>query len=147
MKKSCAFIFFILLNITVSFGQQASNSGSNVSSLDQTLISGHFEINKENKERRVIEHINVNYAISPVPFTSVLNLEINTAEPTLFSAYIYDGDGRILAQWQPSGKNHAYRGTMNISKLKPGDYNLSIYSEMDKEVAYTIPFQKKAKNN
>lgn len=146
MKKSCAFIFFIMLNTVITFGQQASNSGSNISSFDPTLISGHFEINKENKEKRVIEHINVNYAISPVPFSSVLNLEINTAEPTLFSAYIYDRDGRILAQWQPSGKNHAYKGTMNISKLKPGEYNLSIYSEMDKGVAYTIPFQKKGMN-
>jgi hypothetical protein len=136
-----------MLNAAVSFGQNASNSTSNISSHDPTLISGHFEINKENREKGIIEHINVNYALSPVPFTSVLNLEINTAEPTIFSACIYDGDGRILAKWQPTGKNHAYKGSLNISKLSPGDYNLSIYSEMDKGVAYTIPFQKKAKNN
>lgn len=147
MKNSLIFVFFLLLNINSSFGQQSQNSGPNTSSLDPALISGHFEINKENEKNGVTEHINVNYAISPVPFTDVLNIEINTADPTIFSASIFDAKGRTLAQWHPSGKSHTYKGTLNISKLKPGDYNLSIYSELTKGVAYNIPFQKKAKNN
>ncbi len=134
-----------MLNAAVSFGQHASNSTSNISSHDPTLISGHFEINKENREKGIIEHINVNYAISPLPSGDVLHLELNTAEPTLLRAYVYDANKRMQALWLPSAKSYTYKGDMNIAKLKPGTYKLSIWSEINGDIAYEIPFQKNGK--
>src|SRR5947207_2994932 len=100
MKQySISVIFFgLLVTVNNTYGQEQSPAATQKHSqvIENTVISGHFEIEKNNKERKVTEHINVNYALSPAPFSNILNLELGTTDPMFFCADIVDSKGNKL---------------------------------------------------
>ncbi len=144
MKKWFALtLLVVVLNITNSPGQEIRQSQStNNSSVDKSVISGHFSIDKDNRQSGVVEHINVNYALSPVPVTSVLNINLRTPAPLMLTADIVDINGRKLIHWEPASKSYTYSGVINIDQLVPGNYKVDIYSEFSPAFVYSINFQK-----
>ncbi len=110
--------------------------------LDKSIVSGHFEIDKPNKARGVIEHINVNYAIAPAPFTNTLQLQLNTPDPMYFAADVIDAKGTKRIHWQPAQKSHSYNESVDISQLEPGAYQINITNGAKSESLYSISFQK-----
>ena len=141
--------FALFINVSNSFGQQTINhvaDKSNNQVIDKTILSGHFEIEKANKERGIMDHINVNYALSPVPFCNVLNLELSTPDPVIFTAAIVDLNDRKLVQWKAEGPDYIHKSRIDISKLEPGNYKVNIYWEKSEGLLYSIPFQKNGKD-
>ncbi len=147
MKKRFLGSFVIALSLCGGsvFAQQTMGSrlpAKQNDLLDKSIVSGHFEIDKPNKARGIIEHINVNYAIAPAPFSTTLNLQLNTPDPMLFAADIIDAKGEKKIHWQPSQKGHSYNESIDISKLEPGAYQINITSGNKSESLYSISFQK-----
>lgn len=145
MKKLFTILSLGLLVCATSYGQQSHNMQTNITNenaVDKSVISGHFEMNIPDKKKGITEHINVNYTVSPAPFTQFLNLELNTAEATMFSADVVDASGAKKMHWAPAVKSNSYKGTMNIAQLVPGEYMLNIYSDLTPELLYTITFRK-----
>lgn len=138
-----------LLHVPSLYGQQAlsvKKAGPNVAAIDKSVIAGSYEIEKTNTEKGITEHINVNYRLSPAPFTNVLHLELGTSNPTSFTADIEDVKGNKITQWVPAAKSHQYKDDIDISNLAPGAYQLKIFSEINPEVAHTISFEKAGNN-
>jgi len=147
MKKGVLVSFVIALSLVSGgvFGQQKSSdklAAKQNETLDKSIVSGHFEINKPNKERGIIEHINVNYAISPAPFSNYLQLQLSTPDPTTFSAQIIDQKGEKRIHWKPQQVSHSYNESIDLSKLEPGGYQIDIYADNQSERVYSISFQK-----
>lgn len=145
MKRIFTSAFLILAGAAASYAQEGrtQDANPNIAAMNnRPVIAGSFEIDKTNSAGKT-EHINVNYAISPVPFTNVLNLELNTPNPTFFRAEIINAQGKKVAQWSPAQKSYLYKGTMDISSLPKGNYKVNIYSELAAGVVNSIPFQKK----
>jgi hypothetical protein len=145
MKKFLFVLLFAGGGALSSFGQQALSHQPKQNSFNPSVTGGSFDINKNNKQRGITEHINVNYSIYPVPFTDVLNLALSTANPLLFSADIVDLNGNKVAHWQPSVKKYSYTEAIDISSLAPGNYKINIYSEIGEGVVHSISFQKEKK--
>ncbi len=145
MKKFFAVALLALLCFGYAHGQESQRpvgSKGNTLAGDPAVISGHYEIEKVNKAKGVTEHINVNYALSAAPFRQVMNIVLNTANPTMFHADITDANGAKVMHWQPAAKSHLYNETLNFSQLVPGTYKLDIYSELNEAIPYSITFQK-----
>ena len=119
--------------------QSATISGNHT---DNSIIAGHFEIAQPNKVKGITEYINVNFGISPLPITNVLHLELNTPQPTLFTARINTPEGNTLQTWKPREKSYLYNESIDISKLTTGSYVLCIYDGENKVLLHTIPFTK-----
>ena len=137
------FVSVLLLNTTNIFGQH-TDKGTAAANLvkNNTQIAGNFEIEKNNARTGITEHINVNCVISPAPFKNVLNLELGTADPILFTADIVDPRGNKVIHWVPSEKSHHYKDNIDISQLAAGDYHLNIYCEYSPSLLQSISFQK-----
>lgn len=146
MGRSFLLIILFVLQVLCTKGQQMSTASANQGVIITSFIGGHFDINKPNVQRGITEHINVNYSISPAPFTKYLVLELNTAQPTLFTADIVDSKGTKLKHWAPEAKSYIYKGTIDIASLAPGNYKVNIYSEFSTELLYSINFHKEKTN-
>ena len=147
MKKGVLVSFVIALSLVSGgvFGQQKSSeklAAKQNETLDKSVVSGHFEINKPNKERGIIEHINVNYALSPAPFSNFIQLQLSTPDPIPFSAQIIDNKGEKRIYWKPQQISHSYNESIDIAKLEPGAYQVNIYAGNQSELVYSISFQK-----
>jgi hypothetical protein len=145
MRKSIPVIILLLLQLLSAKGQQ-NISTSNEGAIDKSLIAGHFDIDKKNEQRGITEHINVNYSLSPAPFTKYLTLELSTAQPTLFTADIVDAKGQKVKHWAPQAKSYFYKDVINISSLAPGNYKVNLYSEISTTLIYSIAFHKEKTN-
>lgn len=132
--------FTVLVSISMLFLISTSHGQQNVA--DKRIISGHFEMEKNDPKKGVTEHINVNYSLSPAPFTDVLNMELSTPDPVLFTADIVDPDGRKQYQWKPAAISYRYNENFDISKLAAGKYKLNIYCAGYPGLLKSIPFQK-----
>jgi hypothetical protein len=111
---------------------------------DNSIVSGHFEADNNVRSKggqNVTEHVNVNYSISPAPFSNELNLVLNTADPVKFSAEIVTGN-RKVAQWAATERSHLHNAKMDISKLNSGNYKVNVYWEKSNTLLYSIPFKK-----
>lgn len=140
-------IFFLLpvlaiLSIPSAYAQQAVAVKSNIEAIDKHAIVNHFEIPKKNEKTGAIEHINVNYSVSPAPFSQFIRLDLNTPHPTRFTAEVIDTKGQQLLQWTPKDKNHIYSEQFNTSNWPPADYTLKISSELNPEFVYSITIHK-----
>lgn len=112
---------------------------------DKTIVSGHFEADNNVMSKagqNVTEHVNVNYSISPAPFSNELNLVLNTADPVKFSADIVTGNDRKVLQWAATEKSHMHNAKIDISKLNAGNYKVNVYWEKSNTLLYSIPFKK-----
>jgi hypothetical protein len=141
VRLSC-FFAGLFLSGSFAFGQQTQPWQGT----DASVIAGHFEMNKRNEQRNITEHINVNYSISPMPFSKTLKLELSTALPTLFSADIVDARGQKVKHWVPQAKSYRYEETLDISSLPVGEYSLNIYSELGTTMQHRISFRKEKTN-
>ena len=142
MKKIITLVFFILPTLTVLAQNNSLATGSaNNAVTDPSVRMGHFEMNRLNKQHGITEHVNVNYSLSPVPFSKVLDLEISTAESTFFSAAIVDAKNKEVVNWVPMQESYVYKTRINIAHIPAGKYQLVIYWE-NKAGHYSIPFDK-----
>ncbi|MCD6010735.1 MAG: hypothetical protein K0Q79_597 [Flavipsychrobacter sp.] len=144
MKKIFTLVFFIFPAV-VALAQQNNikSPNPNIAGMDPSVVAGHFEMERTNKGNGQVEHINVNYSLSPAPFDKVLDLDLSTAENILFSAVITDAKNKEVARWAPANENYFYKTSINISPLPPGDYLLTIYWQMVPGIHhYSIPFTK-----
>lgn len=150
MKKCFTLFFFGLFSATASFAQQNNDqtNNQNIASLDRSVIAGHFEINRHNKVKKVIEHINVNYALYGVPFSNNIDLELSIADPAIFSVEVVDLSGQKFpaSGWKAQSPGYLHKTQLDISQLRVGNYKLNIYWSESKEVLYSIPFEKNVGN-
>jgi len=130
-----------------STGSVGPNSQGNYG--DPTVVTGHFTADLKNEVRGITEHINVNYILSPAPFTDKLNLTLNTPDPVRFFADIADESGKVVFQWKATEKKHLHEIAMNIANLPSGKYFVNVYWERNSSLIGAIPFEKvsKAKNS
>ena len=144
MKRYRLLILLVISQLSAEhvFSQQTLGVAPSNLAKDNSVVAGNFMINRENTERGITEHINVNYAVSPAPFTNFLSLELGTADPTRFSADVVDAKGVRVSHWQPVEKSYHYKETIDISKLRPGNYRLNIYCEYGPAILHSVPFEK-----
>lgn len=139
------------MSISEAIAESKASSNSSVATnagnvqTDKSIVSGHFEANSNRVSKSgqsITEHVNINYSISPAPFSSELNLVLNTAEPVKFSADIVTGNGHKLVEWSSSERSHLHNAKMDISKLNSGNYSVNVYWEKSSTLLYSIPFKK-----
>jgi uncharacterized membrane protein (UPF0136 family) len=133
MKTKYGFLFSVLLlgGALSSSAQQTSNPA---------VVSGHFEI--DTAIASVMQHVNVNYTLSPAPFTSVAHLLLNSAEPRVFNVDLVSATGTVLMSWTPTVLSHQYEHDFNISSLPAGSYEMRIRKYHTTEVLHTVSFSK-----
>lgn len=129
---------------TLATAQQgaAGTSQANLQAIDPTSIRGSYEVDRENKERKLIEHISVNYVLAGVPFQDVINMELGTADVVHYGADVVDMQGKIRAHWESTSPSHVHITAIDISTLQEGNYNLVLYYEKNKALSHKIPFHK-----
>src|SRR4051812_32762285 len=98
MKYLLLPVFFLAFALSCqnTFAQQNSGAAAGNMVQNNALVAGNFNIDRQNAARGITEHINVNYVLSPAPFNNVLNLQLNTADPLLFTADIVDNKNKVL---------------------------------------------------
>src|SRR4051812_29479034 len=90
----CGLLSAVTTNAQQEKTQNKASANSNVG--DKNAIAGSYEIDKNNIQRGIIEHINVNYKLSSAPFKDVLHLDLGTSDPTSFTADIVNSKGDKL---------------------------------------------------
>ncbi|MBS1689801.1 MAG: hypothetical protein JSS96_13820 [Bacteroidetes bacterium] len=131
MKK-----LLILLALFATYTTQAQSRNQNY---DPSRVTGQFFIKQTTAKG--VEKINVNYYLSPAPFTKVLNFSLNTPQPRMLSAKITNSSGRTVLTWKPQAKDYRYETEFNIATLQPGNYNVNVYDAGGVKL-YSIPFSK-----
>jgi hypothetical protein len=131
MKK-----LLILLACFATFSSQAQTRNQNY---DPSRVTGRFFIKQTTAKG--LEQINVNYYLSPAPFTKVLNFSLNTPEPRMLSAKITNSSGKTVLSWKPQAENYRYDTQFNLEALAPGNYNVNVYDAKGIKL-YSIPFSK-----
>ena len=106
---------------------------------DPSRIMGHFFIQEHTAKGN--EQINVNYYLSPAPFSKVLDLSLNTAYPRMLSVKITNSSNKTVLTWKPQSENYRYETEFDISSLQPGSYNVNIYNAGGAKL-HTVPFTK-----
>lgn len=134
MKKAMQHLFLLALlcGAHKSFSQTQGN--------DPTVVAGHFEI--DTTISSVANHINVNYEVSPVPFSTVAHVRLNTADPTLLNVDLTNGSGTVLATWTPALISNSYSHDFSLESLPAGDYHLRVRRDNTSTVLHTIDFTK-----
>jgi hypothetical protein len=110
---------------------------------DRSVVSGHFDITIHNQAmNNRQEQINVNYVMSPAPFTDKLNLTLNTPDPVKFRAEVVNAQNKVVTHWGAEQRSHLHETTIDISKLPAGQYRVNVYWEKSEDLLYSIPFEK-----
>jgi hypothetical protein len=135
MKQRFKLLLFIVLFMGVNkiYAQTEQTS-------DSTIVSGHFEINTISGADT--NHVNVNYAVSPAPFTNNMNLELSTPDAILFNVDILDTANSVLLTWTPVSSSNYYNHSIDISSLTAGNYHLNIRRDNTGIILNTIYFTK-----
>ncbi|HXS38001.1 MAG TPA: hypothetical protein VN721_14960 [Flavipsychrobacter sp.] len=145
MKK---LLFFLVLFYACSVNAQTiTSNGSSAINPDfqtntvrnPTATGGHFEINTPGKKG--MEHININYMLSPLPLHDELRFMIGAANPIALSADIMDASGKALITWAPEKPLFRYYCKFDISSFPVGSYHIDVY-DANKNKIKTIPFEK-----
>jgi len=145
MKK---LLFFLVLFYTCSAqAQTITSNGSNKINPDfqtnkikyPSADGGHFELNVPGKKG--LEHININYLLSPFPLHDELNFMIGAANPIALSADIFDASGKALITWAPEKPLFRYYCKFDISSFPVGSYHIDVY-DANKNKIKTIQFEK-----
>ncbi|HXS38310.1 MAG TPA: hypothetical protein VN721_16530 [Flavipsychrobacter sp.] len=130
---------YLLLFLFISYPCFANAQIAKTNHLDPSVVTGHFFIKENTKGYE--EQINVNYLLTPAPFSKVINMELGTANPRELSCKLVTAKGRTITDWQPTDISYVYHHQFDISSLNQGDYRLDVYSGKDNKV-YSIPFTK-----
>ncbi len=120
------------------------SSNGNNNAVDRSVVAGHFEtggkIMRNGKELE--EHININYALYPAPFTRELNMTLNTADPAIFQIIITDENNATVAQWKAQERSSTHNTKFDISNLKSGNYKANIYWDKSERAIKSVNFAK-----
>jgi len=125
-------LFALLLGANSAYAQSQNN--------DPSMVAGHFEI--DTTIGGVVNHINVNYALSPAPFTNVAHVHLNTPNPVLFNVDLLDAENTVIMSWTPDTISNAYDNDLDISSLPSGSYHVNIRKYHTTSVLHTINFTK-----
>jgi len=110
----------LLLLATLCMAQKTHAQQSN----DTSVIAGHFEMDTTIGSKT--HHINVNYALSPAPFSTTMNVQLNTADNVLFNVDVVDASNAVVLTWTPSAVSNNYNHDLDISSLASGTYAVKI---------------------
>jgi hypothetical protein len=133
MKTKYGFLFSVLLlgGALSSSAQQTSNPA---------ILSGHFEI--DTAVGSSVRHVNVNYTLSPAPFSNVAHIVLNSAQRRILNVDLVNSTGSVLSTWSPTSASHQYQHDFDISALPAGSYSMRIRKYNTAEVLHTINFSK-----
>lgn len=126
----CLFLISFLLS-NISYAQQHS---------DSSIMRGHFEI--DTTISGVVNHINVNFELSPMPISASVDFRINTANNMIFNIDLKNSAGTLISSWTPTSISNSYSHTFNTSMLSAGTYLLDIRKYHESTVIHTITFLK-----
>ena len=133
------YYLYVSLSIALLMGANKTSAQTEQSS-DPNVVSGHFEIHVVSGTDT--NHVNVNYAISPAPFTNIMNLELSTPNTIFFNADILDATNNVLVTWAPTAGSNYYSNNLDISSLPAGNYHVNIHRDNTTAILYSIPFTK-----
>lgn len=102
--------------------------------------AGHFEI--DTTIEGVVNHVNVNYELSPIPMGSIARIMINTSGHIVFNVDILNAANHVVATWSPTTSSNYYQHEFNIASLPPGNYHVNIRKYSTPAVLHTIDFSK-----
>ncbi len=133
MKTKYGFLFSALLlgSALSSSAQQSSNPA---------ILSGHFEI--DTAVGSVMRHVNVNYTLSPAPFSNVAHILLNSPQRRQLNVDLVNSSGTLISSWTPTALSHQYEHDFDISALPAGSYAIKIRKYNTAEVLHTINFTK-----
>ena len=136
MKK--ILLLLSLFSVCVTYGQSASKSNVHY---DDSRVIGSFYYNI--KGDKVEQHININYVLSPAPFTNTLHFVLGTAEPLAMHANVVNAAGVAVLKWAPAAVSYKYMDQFDISSLPVGKYHMDVFAGNSQNRTYSIPFEKK----
>jgi hypothetical protein len=128
-------ILFVLL-----FAADKGYAQMNPQSVDSTILSGHFEM--DTVIGSDTHHINVNYVLSPMPLSTTMNVQLNTANNVLFNVDVVDATNAVVATWTPSAISNTYDTNIDISSLSSGSYTVKIRKYNTTDVLNSISITK-----
>ncbi len=120
------------------------SSGQSLQHTDNTVIAGSFYYNFKDS-KGVMEHVNINYSLLPVPFYTNLKMVLGTADPLPLYANIVNATGVTVLGWRPENISYKYTKEFDISGLAPGKYHVDVYTTKTSNKLYSIPFEKMSK--
>src|SRR6185437_10167713 len=110
LKTLRYFLIFFVSLLSFSASGQITNQNYDVSRL-----TGSFYIDVKSKSG--VDHINVNYVLSPKPFSNVLKVNLNTPDPMYLAMKLTDMSGRVIASWKPETTSYKYMHEFDIAGL------------------------------
>lgn len=133
MKTKFGFLFsaFLLSSAITVSAQQSSNPA---------ILSGHFEI--DTAVGTVMRHVNVNYTLSPAPFSNVARIMLNSPQRRLLNVDLVNSSGTVITSWTPTTISHHYEHEFDISALPAGSYAMKIRKYNSAGILHTINFTK-----
>lgn len=134
-------VALLLLCANANAQQSKTPSANQAQHSDPTIQTGFFELVQRNAQG-ILEHINVNFAMFPVPVTSSFTLELSTPNPTMFMANITDEKGAVVTQWTPKEMSYYYRNVIDVAALPAGSYKLNIFGATSPALLKSVPFTK-----
>lgn len=136
--KKLLFLFLGAISFATLSKAQSSALNPNeeaVRKLDAT--AGHFMYSLNDREK-----VNVNYSLKPLHPVDVAHFMVHTPDAMPFWATISNQSGKVVYTWKPENKVYLYNADWNVSKLKSGEYTVSIYVGADKQSAFQFKFTK-----
>lgn len=133
--KNIVIIMLLMVLFTVNKAHAQTEQ-----TVDTTIVAGHFEINVVTGGDT--SHINVNYAMSPAPFTNNMSLELSTPDPIFLNIDIQDASNTTLISWAPGSSSNYYSHSIDISSLPAGNYHMNIHRDNSATVLNSVNFTK-----
>lgn len=133
MKKGYQLLMLVVLLLAAraGFAQQTSNPA---------ILAGHFEM--DTTIASMVRHINVNYSVSPAPFSSVAHVMLNTPKPVLFNIDLLNSSGTVVSSWSSPGAAAKCQHDFDISSLPSGNYHFNIRKYNTGAILHTVNFHK-----
>jgi|SRR6185312_10710480 len=125
-------LFFVSL-LYFSVNGQTTNQNYDIS-----RSTGSFYIDIKSKSG--VDHINVNYVLSPKPFSNVLKVNLNTPDPMYLGLKLVDMSGKVIASWKPENTSYKYMHEFDVAELAKGKYKVDVYNATSK--VHSISFEK-----
>jgi len=128
-----------LLILSAVIFSMTANAQTSKQHFDAARIAGNFFIHEHTEKGN--EQINVNYILSPAPFTNVLTVDLNMAYPRMLSVKITNSNNKTVFAWKPQSENYRYETQFDIASLPADSYNLNVYNAGGTKL-HSIPFTK-----
>lgn len=136
MRALICLAFYILGLIGIAYAQSALNPNEEYLK-NQDALTGRFELPLNERER-----MNVNYSLSPKNPSSEALFLLHTPTPMPLTANVTDASGKVVYTWKPEQQVYMYNVRWDLSKLKPGKYDVNIFSNGSSEKVFQFVFVK-----